>query len=261
MKICFTSLAYPELKLADVLMRAETMGFDGVELRVADDGVHLRPEYPLTQSLLSLLSSFKVPVTFLSSYLKLSDLVGSGRAEALSLGGRLVRMASDIGAAGVRVYGGELAADLGLGLERIAGAYRELARQAVEHGVEILVETHDYLAETQRLARLVGLADEVKLLYDPANIIYSGGVHREAFRIISKNIAHVHLKDFVTISGKRIFTPPGEGVVPLQEIVFDLKNKSYADFLSVEWERFWHRDLPNADQVLPIYLNYLRRLL
>jgi hypothetical protein len=50
MRIAFTSLAYPELTLGEVLERVRRFGYDGLELRVADDGQHLRPNLPRTQA-------------------------------------------------------------------------------------------------------------------------------------------------------------------------------------------------------------------
>lgn len=256
MKLSFTSLAYPELTLAEVLQRAVNMKFDGVELRVADDGVHLKPEHPIPRDVRETLRSFDIPVPVLSSYLRLSDLT-SGRREALALASSVIEMAADVGAIGVRVYGGGES----LSAEALADCYRELERMAGKRGVQVLVETHDVLAELPNIRALISNCSEVKFLYDPANVIFAGWTHGEAFNLLADRVAHVHIKDFIVRGGRRVFTPPGEGTVPLNEILSDLKSSGYDGFVSVEWERFWHRELPSGDVILPIYRDYLRRLI
>ncbi|MEM0481409.1 MAG: sugar phosphate isomerase/epimerase family protein [Nitrososphaerota archaeon] len=257
MRLCFTSLAYPELSLADVLERAVRMGFDGVELRVSDDGIHVRPVSPIPHTQLELLKSYNIPVPVLSSYLRLSEMRGDDRDPALSLANNLVKLAAEIGASGLRVYGGEFPK----ASECVVNGYKLLARVAGDHGVRILIETHDHLADTSNIAELLDLSDEPLFLYDPANIIFAGGSHGEAFELLRGRIGHVHLKDFIVREGKRVFTRPGEGVVPLREIVSDLRLSGYVGYLSVEWERFWHRYLVSGDIILPLYRDYLRRLI
>ncbi|MEM4289052.1 MAG: sugar phosphate isomerase/epimerase family protein [Nitrososphaerota archaeon] len=257
MRLCFTTLAYPELTLAEVLERAVRMGFDGVEIRVAGDGVHLKPEAPLNPSHLQLIRSYSLPIPVLSSYLRLTDFYGGDREAATLLASNLLKLASELQAKFIRVYGGEASQ----GFERMAEAYRSLASMAEDYGVELLVETHDDLAMLPNIEGLLRISGDVRFLYDPANIIYAGWPHAEAFKLLRGKIMHVHLKDFIISGGSRVFTKPGEGVVPLREIVYDLREAGYGGFISVEWERFWHRDLPSGDIMLPIYRDYLRGLI
>lgn len=243
--------------MAEVLERAVIMGFDGVELRVAEDGIHLSPVSPIPRQQIEFLESYNLPVPVLSSYLRLSEMQGGDRTPAASLANNLVKLAAEIGASGLRVYGGEFPKSP----ERVINGYKRLVRIAEDYDVKIMIETHDHLAETSNIAKLLGLSDEPIFLYDPANIILAGGSHGEAFKLLKGRIWHVHLKDFVASEGRRFFTPPGEGVVPLPEIVSDLKQSGYVGYLSVEWERFWHRDLVSGDIILPLYRDYLRRLI
>jgi len=262
LKLSFTTLAYPELGLPEILGRAEAMGFEGVEIRVADDGIHLKPEFPPPRALLDELGSYRLEVPVLSSYVKLTDISSSTGGRVLGLVEKLARIADVVGAQCVRVYGGRLGADIYEGLKILVKCYNEASRAAGKHGVSLLLETHDNLAQIDRIEGLVSISgDELKFLYDPANIIFAGGSHYHAYRILSRRIAHVHLKDFIVRGEERVFTKPGEGVVPIAEIVSDLKQCGYSGYLSVEWERFWHRNLPSGDEILPIYRDYLRGLI
>ncbi|ACR42922.1 hypothetical protein [Saccharolobus islandicus] len=71
MKIVFSSLAYPELSLREVVERVDRFGFDGLELRVSDDGKHLKPELPINREALETLSS--VEISDLAGYARFSS--------------------------------------------------------------------------------------------------------------------------------------------------------------------------------------------
>ncbi len=261
MRLCFTSLAYPELGLAEVLKRAAKWGFDGVELRVADDGIHLRPETPIPSEAKALLERHRVPVAVLSGYLRASSLLTEGEEVGEKLGITLLRMAGEIGAMGVRIYGGEMSHKPRETARRIGEAVEGLKRRSGVAGVKILLETHDYLAIIDNLRYLIEEYPSAEILYDPANIIYAGGSHGEAFKIIGDRIAHVHIKDFRPEGGRRIFTPPGAGIVPIKEIIRDLRSAGYEGYVSIEWERYWHRDLTSGDLIIPKYRDYLRAII
>jgi sugar phosphate isomerase/epimerase len=261
LRLCFTSLAYPELNLAEVLERAARWGFDGVELRVADDGIHLRPETPIPSEAKALLERYRVPVPVLSGYLRASSLFTDKGGLAEKLGITLMRMAVDIGAIGVRIYGGQMSHKPREAARRIGEAIEGLRKRSGVGGVKMLLETHDDLAIIDNLRHLVEEYPLAEILYDPANIIYAGGSHDQAFKLIGERIAHVHIKDFRPEGGQRIFTPPGAGVVPIEKIIQDLRSSGYEGYVPIEWERYWHRDLPSGDLMIPKYRDYLRAII
>lgn len=252
MELAFSSLAYPELDLDGVVSRVKSLGYDALELRVADDGKHIKPSYPLSADDAKALKS--VRVVDLAAYARFSsDHAQNNRA--LQLTETLSKIASDVGARAVRVYVSD--AD-----ENAANALDASAKIAERYDVKIMVETHDpVLSKIHNLQELLQKSRKTWVLYDPANMIYAGERHEKVFPLIKGRIAHVHLKDFVFSGEKRVFCRPGVGVVPIKDIVRDLKDSGYDGALSVEWERLWNPQMEPADDVLPDYLKYLRSLL
>jgi sugar phosphate isomerase/epimerase len=51
----------------------------------------------------------------------------------------------------------------------------------------------------------------------------------------------------------------GEGVVPVPQILELLRDGGYAGYLSVEWEKHWHRQLAAPEVALPQHIAQLRR--
>ncbi len=258
MKVVFSSLAYPNLSLKDVVSRVINFNFDGLELRVADDGRHLRPEYPLTKEVLDLLSS--ITISDIAGYAKFSSNDENERKKNEKLLETLIKIANSLNALGVRVYGGEFNDTKIIG--KIADSLNRMSRVAEDYNVKILVETHDSLAIKENIVALLKEINEsIGFVYDPANVIFAKGKHEETYPLISKRIYQVHIKDFVFRNGKRVFTLPGQGVVPIDKIINDLKKDKYNYYISVEWEKMWHQELEDADIVLPKYLSYLRNLI
>ena len=55
------------------------------------------------------------------------------------------------------------------------------------------------------------------------------------------------------------YTLPGEGDVPLGEMIGLLKQRGYDGYLSVEWEKHWVPALAGPEVSLPAHAAFLRR--
>jgi|BEDMetMinimDraft_2_1075160.scaffolds.fasta_scaffold05441_2 sugar phosphate isomerase/epimerase len=259
MLYAFTTLAYPNLKLIEVVERVKGFGFDGVELRVADDGVHVKPSYPVPKEVKEILREVKL--SDLAGYARFSSPDQEEGRRNADLLRTLISMAAELGAPGIRVYAGVFKDDAQSATSRVAKALNAAADFAEKNGVKIMIETHDDVAKLENLMLLLGKLDErIKLVYDPANMIAAGERHDEVFPKIRGRIAHVHIKDFVVKEGKRVYCRPGEGIVPIPEILRSLKGIGFTGYVSVEWEKMWHPELEDSDVILPVYLKYLRRV-
>ena len=72
---------------------------------------------------------------------------------------------------------------------------------------------------------------------------------------------HVHIKDSVTTDDSFQYCLPGEGDVPLGEIIDLLRSVSYQGWLSFEWEKRWHPELAEPEVALPAFARVVRDLL
>ncbi|AAK43136.1 Hypothetical protein SSO3034 [Saccharolobus solfataricus P2] len=190
MEIVFTSLAYPELSLEDVVERVSRFGFDGLELRVADDGKHLKPEFPINRKALEILSSIKI--SDLAGYTRFHFSDESERKRNEKALETLIKMANSLNALGVRVYGGEFSEKSAI--HRIAESLNRMNRIAEDYSVKILIETHDSLAKKDNIVKLLQeLEEDIGFVYDPANVIYRQWCFTKLF----------HLKDIILVLSKR----------------------------------------------------------
>lgn len=262
MKFTFTTLAYPHLKLEEVLERAKIFGLDAIELRVAEDGIHIKPHYPIDKTYLRIIEESGVKIASIAGYARFSSISDEERKRNEDLLRTLILMAEELGAKAVRVYAGRFPDDVENSIRRISESLNRLAEYSDKHNVYIAIETHDELTKLEVLLKLLGkLHPEIKILYDVANMIMVGERHEKVFPHIAERIVHVHVKDFVIVEGKRVFVRPGRGVVPICKVLNDLKSIGYRGYVSVEWEKMWHPELEDPDTVIPLYIDFMERCL
>jgi len=262
MKITFTTLAYPHLKLEEVLERAKRFGLDAIELRVADDGIHLKPHYPVERKVLKTIEESGVKIASIAGYARFSMIDVNERLRNEELLKTLILMAEELGARAVRVYAGRFPDSVENSINRVAESLNRTADFAEAHRVYIAIETHDELTRLEILLKLLNKLDpRIKILYDVANMIMAGEKHEEVFPRISDRIVHVHIKDFIMVEGKRVFVRPGEGIVPICRVVKDLETIGYQGYISIEWEKMWRPELEDPDIVIPLYIDYIKKCL
>ena len=149
-------------------------------------------------------------------------------------------------------------------LEQIAAALRELAEYAAPQGVRILIETHGDFARSEDLLEVLERVDNpyVGVLWDVHHPYrFYGEAVADTFATLGKYVVHVHIKDSVTTDDSFQYCLPGEGDVPLGEIIDLLRSVSYQGWLSFEWEKRWHPELAEPEVALPAFARVVRDLL
>ncbi|MFJ2115350.1 sugar phosphate isomerase/epimerase family protein, partial [Streptomyces sp. NPDC087850] len=156
MRFAFSTLGVPGLPIAEVVDLAATNGYQGVELRT-------HPEEPVHRGLgrrdrAAVVEEFEragVEILGVAGYAR----VASAEADEEQLRQELtdlLSLARDLGAPFIRVFpgGGDLPAPEAdaLAMRRLAGA----AEVAADHGVRILLETHDSHRTGRDAARVLG---------------------------------------------------------------------------------------------------------
>jgi sugar phosphate isomerase/epimerase len=147
------------------------------------------------------------------------------------------------------------AADL-LGARRLNAA----SQLASERGVTMLLETHDSHPRASDIARIlahVEAAAPVKVIWDLMHPWRHDEAPGRTAELLADSLAYAQYKDGVrNAEGNTVtLTLPGEGALPLvemQALVADIAAaQGIADpWVSLEWERAWHPELPPVAQAL-----------
>ena len=137
--------------------------------------------------------------------------------------------------------------------QRAGDTLAELARRALQHGVEVVFHPHagTYVETEIELDALmrVAPADLVFLCLDTGHIAYGGGDPVAVAHRYGTRVRHVHVKDvsgdvlsrvrkkgldYGDAVGQGVFTPLGEGIVDFAGLVEELKRQHYAGWWVLE---------------------------
>jgi len=243
-----STLGCGELDLDEARTLARRHGLDGIELRALGGTLDLpgwlKARYGQPMVLASVRDDPPLPVAGLGTSFR---LVGATAEERSALV-RHVPWAEALGAAYLRVFDGGPGS---YGPAETAEARSNLdwwREQRALHGwkVDLMVETHDSLLTGGDIARFASAAGGVPVLWDAHHTWRKGAEDPlVTWAAIARQVVHIHVKD--SRAGQYVL--PGTGEFPLAPLRAVLA-REYGGAISLEWERWWQRELPSLDQAL-----------
>ncbi|MES2461905.1 MAG: sugar phosphate isomerase/epimerase family protein [Armatimonadota bacterium] len=256
--LAFSTLGCPAWDLDRIISSAVEYGYDAVELRGYQKEMDLTKADPYTlenrAETLVRFSDAGITVCCVSS----SGVVAQRNVDHVRDHARLAR---DLECPHVRVFGGDLDANLSRSeaLAKAAASLRAFGDAAEAEGVKIVLETHDAFSTGQGVAELIALAAHpaVQSLWDLHHPFRQNEPFEETLRYLAPTLAHVHIKD-----GKAgVYTLLGEGDVPLFPMLDLLLDSGYSGPISLEWEKRWHPEIQDPEIAFPQYAQALRSYL
>jgi len=265
MKFGFSTLGCPDWPVEKVASEAKRLGYDGVEIRGIKRVFDLSksPEFSdeSIDATQALFADAGLEIVSIDSSAQFCKPDGADRDAAHAEAERHIEIAAKIGAPFVRVFGGyipegesrekwsrELAKDLSR-----AGAY------AADRGVTVILETHDDWTKADNLIRVMEMVSmpSVRALWDFGNGYKFDDSLEHAAELYKDYVVHTHVKDF-TKDGT--YVAPGEGIFPFEKQIGLLKKIGYSGYLSLEWEKAWHEDIAEPEEVFPKTVQFLKKV-
>jgi len=252
--LAFTTLACPAWSLERAVEAAQMYGYGGLELRLLDGEIieaDLAPE--ARRRVRSVLEAAGLPAVALDTSIRLAAASPADVQPLLDL-------AAEWRCPLIRVFGGDGSRDA---MARLLDA---VAPEAERAGVGICVETHDALSSARDVAELLALVESPAVggLWDVLHTHRMGETPEVALGHLGGRLRHVHVKDGRPRPGGDgsdwELVLLGEGTVPLAESLDALTRAGYRGWLSVEWEKKWHPEIPEPDVALPQHAAALARL-
>ncbi len=256
MKLAFSTLGCSELQISEIAALAAANGIGYLELRGV--GGVLDPSALDGEEIADALSSHGInPIVFGSSAsFHTPELAARAEAELYAAADLCAR----IGCPYIRVFGNRLPrSGRNEALADIAGRLHSAANLVASRGVTLLLEVHGDLNTVETLLPVISsLQDEsLGLIWD---ICHTDAPYGDAwvdfYRELSPHILHVHIKDRRRSSGG--LCAPGEGDIPISDIVARMLGDGYDGVFSFEWERLWHPELAPLPEVLPSFLRLFK---
>ncbi|MEU4828417.1 sugar phosphate isomerase/epimerase family protein [Actinomadura sp. NPDC023710] len=248
--LAFSTLGVPGLPLPEVLGLAARDGYTGLELRCAD-GEPVGPDMPAPERRRAAAAFREAGVTplCLASYIKIAA-PGPDRPVLDALR-RHLELAADIGSSRLRVFPG--------GLDRPAAVRRlnQVAADARDHGVRVLVETHDSHPRGRDVAALIADAPGTGAIWDVLHPRLAGESPLATYAALADRLAYVQFKD---VSPTRAPVPLGSGVLPLDEVGEVLARGRYRGWVSWEYEAAWFPEAAPLPTLLAAGRKWFSRL-
>jgi fatty-acyl-CoA synthase len=175
-----------------------------------------------------------------------------------------IRLAQELDVPLLRVFGGE---GTGEDVEQentwVIDALREVAPEAEQAGVTVMLETHDGFASAHRCATVLNAVNSpaIAALWDSHHPYRMGETAQEVWDVLGSRIVHVHVKDARKDSNEKSgwqLVLVGEGEVPVREQLKILHRYGYDGYVSVEWEKHWHPEIAEPEIALPQHIQWLK---
>jgi len=266
MKLAFTTLGCPDWDLEKIIAVAKEAGFDGVDFRgyQGEMAVFKLPQFSARASETAQRfadAGLEVPCFSSSARLMPKE---QGSVEAMVEEVRAyAALCAVFRAKFIRVFGGAIG-ELGwdAAIEKAAQVLQRMGDSAAEHGVKVLVETHDAWVDSNHVKALMEATDSdaVGVLWDIHHPWRkSGETPEQTWSLIGPWILNTHWKD--AMAGETgALCAIGAGEMPLADFYKVLDAGGYDGYYTLEWEKKWHPELDDADVAFPAYVEFMNKL-
>jgi fatty-acyl-CoA synthase len=269
MKLAFSNLACPLWSIERAADAARSLGYDALELRLLDGEVidPLRDRERVREAT-AICRALGVEVCAFDSSCSFNHAAVADRERNVEDLLAWIRLAADVSVPIVRVFGGqgEPDEDAATANARVAEALRLAAPEAEAAGITVALETHDAFSSAHRVAEVLAQVSSPRIaaLWDSHHPYRMGESAEEVADVLGSRIAHVHVKDATRTDPEGTtwqLVLLGEGEVPVAEQLRVLRQRGYEGYVSVEWEKKWHPEIPDPEVALPQHIRYLRSLI
>jgi sugar phosphate isomerase/epimerase len=268
-RFTLNTLGAPGWNLEETARNARAYGYAGVDLRLLDgEVISLESVRANKQRLRSLFPTAELPLAVLATSVRLATAQPAARRQVLDETRAWLDLAAELEVPVVRVFAARNPPELDL--EASIQAVGELLAQLSEHaalaGVQVGIETHDEFASAATVARALALAPgpAVGAVWDMFHTTRVGETPAQALGQIGERVVNVHLKDARRTADGWQLLLLGEGEIPVKDALRLLDERGYDGFISVEWEKKWHPEIPEPEVAFPQYLalleQYIREL-
>jgi sugar phosphate isomerase/epimerase len=265
--ITFSSLACPHWHIDQVIARACEFDYDGIEWRGGMQG-HVQPGMLASakRRLRQQCSEAGLIVLAVTTYTTFVSASPAEREANLDELQRYVDLATEVGAAYVRTFVGELpegTKPTPTIYEHIVDCLHAASEYADSVGVKIAVEPHDDFVHSSTVIPILSRLSlpSLQVIWDLGNTFAVGEEPTEGMDLLNDRIGYVHVKDGKGRATNWQLCALGKGDVPLENAFELLLAKDFQGAFSVEWEYAWHPELDPPEIALPAALQVVRRLL
>jgi len=262
LKYSFMTFACPEYTLDQALAAALRYGYDGIEPRAAEGhkhGVELERSLIERAAIRRNFEDAGIAAACVATSVQFNK---SDRAEWTGMvqsAKDYCRLAADIGAKRVRVFGGHDPAtpDVAKASRRVQEGLEACVETAADSGVLLCLETHDYFSAAADVAAICRAVNSpwIQATWDTQHPVTAGETIEESVAVLMPFVRHVHFHDVDRTHDRNQIVPIGEGQEPIAKFLRIFRDHNFDGYLSAEW---FYNNGPEQD--LAHYIAALRSI-
>jgi sugar phosphate isomerase/epimerase len=265
--ITFSTLGCPKWDWNTILTQAEALGYAAIELRGLQGEMDLgkRPEFSGTRINKSLgeVEGRGLKIAGLGASSRMHESQPAIRAAQIDEGKRFIDLAHQLKAPYVRIFGDKIPdpKEREATIDRVIAGFRELGQYAKGSGVNVILESHGDFTDSKTLLQILKGAEmpTTGLLWDTHHTVVMGKEAPDVtFKTLGRYIRHTHIKDSKPEGNGVRYVLPGQGTVPLGEIVSVLAKGGYRGYYGLEWEKAWHPEIEEPEVAFAHYAKIIR---
>ena len=272
MNLSFTTLGCPEWNLDQILASAQKYGYDAIDFRGYQDSLDITGHPLFSKDAMKTAERIRnhgLSVSCLSSSVRMFTYDDEQRKKYDTELIKYAELCNIFDTKYIRIFGGKLNGfNPEKAYRRAVESLRKMAAVAREYNVQVLLETHDEWMEGELLKNLMKDVDqinEIGILWDVHNpYIQANEPPERTWKLLHEFIKNTHWKDSKiapqTEDGFEICLM-GDGDIPHRRIYRLLKKSGYNGYITFEWEKRWHKDIPGPDIAFPRFAHYMRKLM
>jgi sugar phosphate isomerase/epimerase len=263
--LAWSTLGCPSWTFERAVEQAAAHGYRALEVRLLD-GEIIPSTLPAgrRRTIKQVMQQHQIEIIALGLSVRFSSPNSAERQGQVEELRKYLKLASDLGAPYVRIFGGNV--QEGHTMDETINWVAESVARAVPlaeaHGVTVLLETHDAFCRGAEVARVLQQVVHPRLqaVWDVHHPFRMGESPEETWRLIGARTAHIHLKDARRkADGSWQLVLMGQGEVPCRAIVELLHRQGYRGYISAEWEKKWHPEIEEPEVAMPQHAQVLRQ--
>lgn len=259
MKHCFSTIGCPNFSLIQVLELSQFVGFPGVELRTLEGSTNL-PQYISEKfsdvsAVRQLIEMYNIQLPVIGTSFRLTQPSNESWEELIEF----VCLAESLQVPWLRVFDGPMS-PLGArsSIEAMQAVLKEweMRRNQSHWKVCLAIETHSTLLTADLICNLFANLGNTssRVLWDVHHTWRAGNEDPlVTWNSIAENVVHIHVKDSLqdpSVEEGFRYVLPGKGQFPAPSLYKKLQENDFDGFVSLEWERQWHPELPTLEMAL-----------
>ncbi|MCL2517141.1 MAG: sugar phosphate isomerase/epimerase [Oscillospiraceae bacterium] len=257
MRLSFSTLGCPDWQFEDIFSIASDLGYNGIEIRGIADEIYA-PKIKNIETINNKLqkAGIKIPILTSGAYLADNPDIGEAYKEIEDY----AKLAQKLGIKYIRVMGEKTPEPICP--DDILFHFKALCEITKTYGVELLIETNGFLADSTVMRDFIAGFENCGVLWDVHHTVrYFQETPAYTVKNIGKFIKHTHIKDSVVgRNGKLTYMLTGYGDIPIEEAVRELKNIGYDGYYSYEWVKRWANELAEPGVAFYQYIIYMKDL-